>query len=301
MHISDVHVRRLRYHSEYREVFSQLYEKAKELKPDIIVNTGDTVHAKLSLSPESVQLVSELFSNLADIAPLHVILGNHDMNLRSVGRLDAISPIVNNLNHPNIHFHKYSNVISLNEDIELHVLSIVDEDNWVTDTNDEKINIALYHGSICGVTTDTGWVMEHGDLDINKLRNMDYVLLGDIHKTYQKVDKEGRIAYPGSLVTQNFGETNDKGFLLWDIESKSKFSCEHFQLENPKPFITVSLTPKGKMPRGFNAPMGARLRLISENNLPLDVMRKALDVAKRRFKPESITFLNRSSRRAQET
>jgi DNA repair exonuclease SbcCD ATPase subunit len=49
------------------------------------------------------------------------------------------------------------------------------------------------------------------------------------------------------------------------------------------------------MPKGTSIPAGARLRLVSNNNLPLDVMRKAVEVAKHRFKPESITFLNRAS------
>ena len=49
------------------------------------------------------------------------------------------------------------------------------------------------------------------------------------------------------------------------------------------------------MPRGTAVDKNSRLRLVSTNNLPLDVMRKALDVAKRRFQPESISFLNRAS------
>jgi len=69
----------------------------------------------------------------------------------------------------------------------------------------------------------------------------------------------------------------------------------HHTLLNPKPFVTIELTPKGRMPRGTTVPADARLRLVSNNNLPLDVMRKAVDVAKNRFKPESITFLNRAA------
>ena len=42
-------------------------------------------------------------------------------------------------------------------------------------------------------------------------------------------------------------------------------------------------------------PTNARLRLVSDNNLPLDVMRKAVDVAKHKFGPESISFLNRAA------
>ena len=45
----------------------------------------------------------------------------------------------------------------------------------------------------------------------------------------------------------------------------------------------------------MKAPLGARLRLVSKNNLSLDVMKKAVDIAKHRFKPESIVFLNRAA------
>ncbi|MGI9554436.1 MAG: AAA family ATPase, partial [Vampirovibrionia bacterium] len=47
-------------------------------------------------------------------------------------------------------------------------------------------------------------------------------------------------------------------------------------------------------PKGVDVPDGCRLRLVTQNNLPLDVMRRATDIAKRRFKPVSITRLNRS-------
>jgi DNA repair exonuclease SbcCD ATPase subunit len=69
----------------------------------------------------------------------------------------------------------------------------------------------------------------------------------------------------------------------------------HHVLLNPKPFVTIELTPKGRMPRGTKVPAGARCRLVSNNNLPLDVMRKAVEIAKHRFNPESITFLNRAA------
>ena len=55
------------------------------------------------------------------------------------------------------------------------------------------------------------------------------------------------------------------------------------------------MTPKGRLPKALKVQKGARLRLISENNLPLDVVRRAVDVAKVRFKPEAITYLNKSA------
>jgi len=294
-HVSDIHVRKLKYHKEYRAVFEQLYEKLKEEKPDIIVNTGDTFHTKLDLSPEAIRMMSELFVGLADIAPYHMILGNHDMNLKNSGRLDAISPIVDYLEHPNIHFHKYASVVEVAPGIDLHVLSIVDPENWQKQLPDDRVNIALYHGSVVGSVTDSGWMMTHGDISLEELEKYDYAMLGDIHKTDQKVDNDGRARYPGSLVQQNHGESNDKGYLIWDIQDKNTWTTRHVSLTNPKPFITIELTRKGRMPKNISIPLGARLRLVSNNNLPLDSMKRAVDVAKHRFKPETISFLNRAS------
>ena len=115
-HISDVHIRNYRYHNEYKAVFEQLYEKLRELKPDFIVNTGDTAHTKLQLSPSYFQMTANFFESLADIAPLHVILGNHDLNLRNTGKVDAITPIVDALDHPDIHFHKFSKEVEVGND-----------------------------------------------------------------------------------------------------------------------------------------------------------------------------------------
>jgi DNA repair exonuclease SbcCD ATPase subunit/DNA repair exonuclease SbcCD nuclease subunit len=294
-HVSDIHVRKLKYHKEYRAVFEQLYEKLREEKPDIIVNTGDTFHTKLDMSPEAIKMMSDLFVGLADIAPYHMILGNHDMNLKNSGRLDAISPIVEYLEHPNIHFHKYASVVEVADGIDLHVLSIVDPENWQKDLPEDRVNIALYHGSVVGSVTDSGWMMTHGDISLDELEKYDYALLGDIHKTDQKVDNDGRARYPGSLVQQNHGESNDKGYLIWDIQDKNVWNTRHVSLVNPKPFITIELTRKGRMPKNTEIPTGARLRLVSNNNLPLDVMRRAVDIAKHRFKPETISFLNRAS------
>jgi DNA repair exonuclease SbcCD nuclease subunit len=79
--------------------------------------------------------------------------------------------------------------------------------------------------------------MEHGEDSVDIFDDFDYAFLGDIHKTNQPLDKAGKIRYCGSTVQQNHGETNDKGFLIWDIESKDDYECTHYVLENPKPYL----------------------------------------------------------------
>ena len=291
-HIADTHIRNLKYHFEYREVFKQLYKSLKEEKVDYIVHCGDIAHTKTQISPEFVDMCRDFFENLAAIAPTYVILGNHDGNLRNGSRQDALSPIAKAINDPNLILIKNAGEIKINDKFCLNVLSVFDEDNWVEPSNYDAINIALYHGAINKSKTDSNWTLG-GDHSIEIFEEFDFAFLGDIHKT-QQLDKEGRIWYAGSTVQQNFGETLDKGYLLWDIESKDEFTTRLITFNNPKPFVTLTLSEKGNLPR-VKPPEGARLRIVSENNVSLDKVRKAVDIAKYRYNPESVTYLNRAA------
>ena len=293
-HMADIHIRNLKYHKEYKAVFAQLYEALKKEEVDIIYVGGDLAHTKTQLSPEYFDLCSDFLASLGDIAPTYVILGNHDGNLRTAHRQDAVTPIVDTLQHPNVYLLKNSGETIVKPGLIFNVLSIFDEDNWVDPSNPEVINIAFYHGSITGCKTDVGWTMQHGERDVSIFEEFDFAMLGDIHKTDQILDEEGRVRYCGSLIQQNHGETNDKGFLIWEIQDKNNFEVRHVRLTNPKPFITIELTKTGRLPKKLNIPQGARLRLVSNNNLPLNKMRRAIDIAKTVFRPESISFLNRA-------
>ena len=55
-HIADTHIRNLRYHKEYREVFATMVEKLREEKVDYIIHCGDIAHSKTQISPEFVNL-----------------------------------------------------------------------------------------------------------------------------------------------------------------------------------------------------------------------------------------------------
>ena len=294
VHISDTHVMNYKYHKEYRTVFEQMYEKIRQQRPDAIIHCGDIAHTKVNLSPEYFELAGDFLKNLADIAPLIIILGNHDGNLRNTVRQDAITPIVKALKHPNIFLRKGSGEYPWDKNITFNVLSVFDPDNWVKPTNPDKINIALYHGSISGCETSLGWVMEHGENDISIFEGFDYAMLGDIHKTNQSLDDDGRVRYCGNTIQNSFSDELDKGYLLWNIRSKDDFDVELHTFQNPKPFITIELTSKGKVPKDVNPPEGSRIRIVSNNKLPVEVIRKATDVVRTRFKPESITFLNRA-------
>ena len=94
-HLADIHFRGLSRHDEYREVFSNIFEQLSEMNLDAIYIGGDIVHSKTQgISPELIDVLVWWFKGLAEIAPVHVILGNHDGLILNKDRQDAITPIV---------------------------------------------------------------------------------------------------------------------------------------------------------------------------------------------------------------
>ena len=292
-HFADTHIRNLKFHDEYRFVFNQIYKKLLSQKPDYIVHCGDLAHTKTQLSPEYFALASEFLKNLADIAPTYIILGNHDGNLKNSDREDAVSPIVNALNHPQLHLLKNSGRVSPQPGLSLNVLSIFDRGAWMRPKRGD-INIALYHGAVMGSKTGSGWAMEHGDDDISIFKGHDFAMLGDIHKP-QILDDEGRAQYAGSTIQQNFSEDGRKGYKLWTIKSKDDFECQHVIFTNPRPFITVNLDNKGNIPKHYHIPHGCRLRLISTTNMDSSSIRKITDLARSKYNPVTLSFLNKGT------
>ena len=293
-HISDTHIRNLKYHYEYRQAFEDLYDKLRDQRPDIIVHTGDIAHTKTQLSPEYFELTSEFLSELASIAPLYVILGNHDGNLKNAERQDAITPIVEALQNDNIHLLKESGEVEVNDEVTLNVLSVFDRDNWNEPSNPSKINVALYHGSISGCETGQGFTITQGDDTASIFQGFDFAMLGDIHKR-QQMDTEGRVWYAGSTIQQNFGESLRKGYLLWNIKSKDDWNIEFHALRNPRPFISIHLDRNGDLPE-THVPRDAYLRIVSQYDLPLTKLRQAVDAAEVKWRPFSTTYVNRGTK-----
>jgi DNA repair exonuclease SbcCD ATPase subunit/DNA repair exonuclease SbcCD nuclease subunit len=292
-HISDTHIRNLKYHEEYRHVFKQIYDSLKQESPDYIVHTGDLAHTKTQLSPEYFEVASNFLRSLADIAPTIMILGNHDGNLKNGDRQDAVTPIIEALQHPNFTLLKNSGEYSPEPGLTFNVLSVFDRDNWQRPSNDKSINIAMYHGSIMGSELNSEYAMDHGEDDITIFESFDYAMLGDIHRT-QYLDPDKKVWYAGSTVQQNFGESKLKGYLMWNIHDKDKHTVEKRLFQSPRPFITVRLNRDGTLPKEM-VPKGSRLRLVCEHNLPIAKLKRACDYAKVKWDCFSVSFVNNYS------
>ena len=306
IHIADIHWRGLSRHKEYRESFEGFFQKARALNPDIIYVGGDIVHSKTQgISPELIDSLCWWFKGLSDIAPTHVILGNHDGLVLNKDRQDAITPIIEALEDPNIHLYKKSGVypIKNHEEFNWCVFSCFDEPGWKDIYIDsEKINIALFHGAVWGSKTDIDWDIE-GDVTVDLFKDFDFTMLGDIHKK-QFLDKNKTIGYSGSTIQQNYGEDPGKGFLFWDIRGKDDFDVEFYEIPHYMPFITVEWqgSVSDTVSKCFDFQDGARFRIKSKITLSQSdskelqfILKKEKEAAEVVFKSESSMDVSRMS------
>ena len=240
-HISDVHIRLIHRKDEYLTVFKNLYQFLNEKKCEnsIIVITGDLLHSKLELSPECCDITFDFLKTLCNFFPVILIAGNHDALLNNLSRTDSISSILYHRYISNLYYLKETNVYQF-ENIAFYVESLIDKSdktlkNLNFDIDESLIKIGLYHGQISGWKNCNGYISESGEKNLNDIPKFEYTLLGDIHK-YQFMAEN--IAYAGSLISQNYGETNpEHGVLIWDLKNKT---TDFKIIENPYRYMAMT-------------------------------------------------------------
>ena len=242
-HIADVHIRNLKRHSEYREVFERLYKYISDTKTNdsIIVLAGDIVHAKTDMTPEVIEMTQTFLKTLSDLLPTILIPGNHDANLNNPSRMDALTPIVNALGHPNLHYLRNNGVWKMGG-ISFSHSSVFGDTKDIIPASEVSgdFKIALYHGAVDKVKTEQGFEIQNKNVNVDSFNGYDLVLLGDIHVPNQSLNSEGTVKYCGSTIMQNHSEAKypDHGILVWDVDSKSS---EFVPIHNDYGYVTVDV------------------------------------------------------------
>ncbi len=233
IHIADIHIRTFRMHDVYGEVFKQFLKEIRELVKDYkreevrIVIVGDLVHQKITISNELLTLGTWFLQKLEKIAPLRIVAGNHDFIENNKDRIDSITPMVTLLGSLDIKYYKGESACYEDDNIVWCNYSIFDGDKRPNieqgriDFGPDKKYIGLYHAPLVGAKTDIGYEFDHG-VTLSHFEGCDMVMLGDIHKRQSWNHNGIPIAYPSSLIQQNFGETvSNHGFLWWDLDTKT--------------------------------------------------------------------------------
>ena len=280
VHIGDIHIRQQDRKEEYTTVFDRLYEdiKKKKLnrKNSVVVICGDIMHDKENLHPSSLEMCINFFTNLAAIAPVVVISGNHD-KCDNNSDIDVIKTILNiKFNTLNKIFHidqnglyLYNNIVfGLTRVFEMNVTPCI-----LSKKYKDKIKVGLYHGRVISPLNEREmFFVKDSSIDYKEFNQYDLTLLGDIHQ-HSYLDKNKTIAYSGSLIQQNKSESTDKGYLLWNIKDTSSITSEFRSVHNDYMTlkITIGSNGKWKKPELNSIPKFAKFDIISSSENQSDI------------------------------
>jgi DNA repair exonuclease SbcCD nuclease subunit len=215
-HTADWHIRMsTTRHQEYMNVFTNFVNDLKQTKPDLIVVAGDIFHDKLNTSNEMYLLAKQVMLSITDIAPVILIRGNHDLNIKNKKRIDSVETLVKicDTSKNSITYYNASGFYFYDENIIFVVHDHIDRINpWVEINKKKKTTefyskeieekfeqgetfdsleekgytfINLFHDPISGSLTDSGERLDSPTY--RKLADFKghVLMLGDIHK-YQE-------------------------------------------------------------------------------------------------------------------
>lgn len=233
LHLSDTHLGKAAYHKVTPEglnqreedvlgAFTRVVDKALELRPDVVVHSGDLFDAVRPSNRTLAQGVAQLLRLARAGIPVVLIAGNHETpRLRETGSafrffefFDGLTPV-----------YKKPEVVRVG-DLAIHAVPQAANESevrrWLEDAHplpEARFNVLTAHVGVSGVKAFAmGEFNEHVVPTSALDPAFDYVALGHYHGMTQVA---GNAWYAGSTERMSFGEAGqDKGFLLADLAGK---------------------------------------------------------------------------------
>jgi len=224
-HLGDYHIHNQQWHERYEVGNQFIYKTLEEQSPDRIVIVGDLFENFIQISNEAKAFAGTFLNKLAEIAPVIIVPGNHDIRKKDLKRKNSVQTVIELINNPKVAYYDKSgfyaddNIVWVNHS---HLEKDINPWNDIQHKRDKnKTYIDLWHDPVNGCLSDNGFQMTS-----KSYRNIadfkgDFGFFADIHKFQYLNDKE-TIAYCSSTFQQTMGEDVEKhGFIVWDIVNKT--------------------------------------------------------------------------------
>lgn len=230
LHLSDTHLGKQAYHKvtpqglNQREedvlaAFARVIDKALELRPDVVLHSGDLFDTVRPTNRAVGQAVEQLLRLARADIPVVAIAGNHETpRLRETGSVFRILELFEGLRP----VYKGPQVVRVG-DLAIHAIPQAADEAEVRAHIEQahplpeaRFNVLTAHVGVSGIKAFTmGELNEHvvptGALDAA----FDYIALGHYHDRTQVTSNAW---YAGSTERMSFGEAGQpKGFLLADL------------------------------------------------------------------------------------
>jgi DNA repair protein SbcD/Mre11 len=249
--------------NDLRDTLGAFLEAARDASVDLIVHAGDFFHARSG--PHERTRLAEWLQRAAQIAPVFGVRGNHDapgdldifnrletrcsLSIRSYPTLPGEGSVLcDRTGQPRFGllaapwFDKCHLVAGLDATVD------AERTRMMTNEGAERLLIGLRaeaarlremglipvvvgHVMVAGSEMSTGQIIQGTTVELapSALHEIgaEYVALGHVHKSQSWFN--GRVAYSGSPIRQNFGEPEQKGWRLVTFDDDGKFLSNEFR------------------------------------------------------------------------
>lgn len=214
--IGDPHIDEINL-SYINPILDEILQKIRDIKPDLCVSLGDTLHRKSRVYTPCQYIAINFYKAISQITRLIVLIGNHDM----VKETDFFNPI--------------HSLCSLDNNKSIRVIYKAEVETFATGETfayvpfvpKGKFNEALLsiniqttptlifaHQEFRGCVMDTGTTSNDGDHWPN---TAPIIITGHIHK-HQIINN---IIYVGTFMQHSYGEDTDKAVMLIETMQNS--------------------------------------------------------------------------------
>ena len=267
-HLSDLHIRNGdkiqsrfdEYNNVFKETVISISKQISTLKLTfndfIIIITGDVFHNKNVIGSHGLLLYRTFIQQLTKLGRVIVFPGNHCFvqsdtempNLLYSSSFEIDNLIVLNETKSFIIDNIGFSYVAINTTLDIYRNSgrIQELPEFPKIKEDVKYKVGLFHGTFAKVKLYNGEEIKEDTkpypLEWIKDLNLDFMLLGDVHKRQLFNYKKTICGYSGSLVLQNYGEDLiDHGYLLWDLNNKK---VEEINVFNEIGYINIKQNEK---------------------------------------------------------
>lgn len=183
---------------------------------DVILHLGDVFDNRQSLNIKVLNAAFDIFKELSEILPVHIILGNHDIFHKNSNDTNSVK-ILKYI--PNIYVYEEPELLQFGTSKILMM-------PWRTGPEAELETLQSYpeaehlmcHTDFRGMKFNKWTDVEHGN-EINVFNSFKRVYSGHIHYAQQR-DNINLIGSPYQLTRSDRG--NDKGIFMLDLESNKE-------------------------------------------------------------------------------
>ncbi|HEX9262037.1 MAG TPA: DNA repair exonuclease [Candidatus Bathyarchaeia archaeon] len=254
IHASDLHLGYAQYGLEARRqdfdnAFTELVEKAIELKPDFMIIAGDLFH---QARPSNTTLENTIrnFRRLKDAEiPVLTVDGSHDSAPNMITGtiltpLDSAGLIYHLPRHKGACWQKQGSCyvygipnFRSRRKTEESLPSFFADNPPITDTS--IANIFVLHGAIDLPNVKPPYIEAEIPPELVP-EGFDYYAAGHVHDRYLGKFKQGLLVYSGCIETVSYDEAKTtKGFYQVKVDDKGKFTQNYVELESPRKFVIL--------------------------------------------------------------